>query len=880
MGDRLRVFISSPGDVRDAREVVAQTVQRVAQDYLRYYRIEPYLWETEVMLASGHFQDAIEAPSQFDIVTLIVWTRLGTPLPEQTAVRSYRGMDGRTPVTGTEWEFEDALQASHAQGVPDLLVYRSCKPAVVDAWDPERRAAELAQLQALDTFWSRHFADRGVFLGAYHKFTDLQDLASAFEAHLRELIARRIELVRGHEGKAVRLWTLAPFNGLQSYSFDQSEIFFGRAEPTGRAIGQLIGNAESGRAFLLILGGSGTGKSSLIRAGISPGLALPRRVAGKSFQRRAEFRPGDRREGEDLFDALARTLITPSQGQRVLIEAGDIAKLARNLRAAPAHGHAHLETALDHVTVDAVRAGSMLACEQAAMLLCIDQLEELFTDPTLSAAEREEFVAFLAGCAHGGRVWVLATMRSDFWHMTAAAPELMGLAEGTGRLDLLPPRPAEISQMIRLPAEAAGLEFERHPSNGTPLNDQIAEEAAGAPGVMPLLSYLLDQLYRRDVEAAKGSALTHGTYERLGGLKGAIATRAEEVLAAQKPAVRETLRAVLFSLVQVNRNEQGADTLTARGCSLAQFALGSAPRQLIDAFVDPGARLLVADEIDGEPIVRLAHEALLTEWARAKAILTENRLYLEIRRQTEERYRRWRADPKASKLLGGDDLADGERLVRSSGLPLADRLIDFVARSGRAARWNRRRAFAIAATIAATTAALAVVAIIAAFDARQQATAAHQANERENSDLHNELLKVEPIGDQLANKGDYDSALLAYGQDLATAQQLAADATTPVYRLDVGLTYARIGFALLKRCGQGDQTAANANFASADAVALELAGASNPDVVTRAAAARLDSQLRQLPRNCSPAVMAQNSRPGTAPHRQPPHVSLQHSEPF
>jgi len=113
---RQRVFISSPADVQAAREIAAQTVERLAHEYARFFVIEPFLWENEVMLASGHFQDAIEPPSNFDIVALILWSRLGTMLPEKTEVREYRGIDGRTPVTGSEWEFETALAAARSKG--------------------------------------------------------------------------------------------------------------------------------------------------------------------------------------------------------------------------------------------------------------------------------------------------------------------------------------------------------------------------------------------------------------------------------------------------------------------------------------------------------------------------------------------------------------------------------------------------------------------------------------------------------------------------------------------------------------------------------------------------------------------------------------------
>ena len=114
MPQRLRIFISSPGDVPDERLRADLVIDKLAQDYSRFFAIDGYRWEHEPMLASGHFQDAVEPPSKFDIVVMILWSRLGTPLPGHTATREYRGIDGRAPVTGTEWEYEDALQAARA----------------------------------------------------------------------------------------------------------------------------------------------------------------------------------------------------------------------------------------------------------------------------------------------------------------------------------------------------------------------------------------------------------------------------------------------------------------------------------------------------------------------------------------------------------------------------------------------------------------------------------------------------------------------------------------------------------------------------------------------------------------------------------------------
>jgi hypothetical protein len=140
---RLRIFVSSPSDVPDERLRTALVVDKLSQDYSRFFSIETYRWEHEAMLASAHFQDAIEPPSDFDIVVLILWSRLGTPLPEKTAEREYRGIDGRAPVTGTEWEYEEALKVAKERKAPDLLAFRDISPAPIDPRDPDAQAKSM-----------------------------------------------------------------------------------------------------------------------------------------------------------------------------------------------------------------------------------------------------------------------------------------------------------------------------------------------------------------------------------------------------------------------------------------------------------------------------------------------------------------------------------------------------------------------------------------------------------------------------------------------------------------------------------------------------------------------------------------------------------------
>jgi hypothetical protein len=144
------------------------------------------------MLASGHFQDAIEPPSASDVVVLIVYSRLGTALPERSGTREYRGIDGRAPVTGTEWEFEDALEAHRARGAPDLLAYRKIGDPTASLADSVKRAEQERQWDALQAFWRRYFEAGSLFLAGSSKFQTLDEFDQKLEADLVALIERRI----------------------------------------------------------------------------------------------------------------------------------------------------------------------------------------------------------------------------------------------------------------------------------------------------------------------------------------------------------------------------------------------------------------------------------------------------------------------------------------------------------------------------------------------------------------------------------------------------------------------------------------------------------------------------------------------------------------
>ncbi|MBI3515030.1 MAG: AAA family ATPase [Proteobacteria bacterium] len=709
MVERLRIFISSPGDVAEERRRAALVIGRLRREFQRFFDLSAVLWEYEPMLASGHFQDNIERPSATDIVVLILWSRLGTPLPADR----YKGIDGRTPVTGTEWEFEEALQAHRVRGTPDLLVYRkTVLEGTTRLDDPD---AQRRQWDALRAFWTRHFEADGEFKAAFNNFDDIDGFEATLEAHLRTLLRGKIA-TRGAGGQAADIvWHQgSPFRGLSAFEVEHSPVFFGRAQAEREVTEALVSRAAAGCAFVLVLGASGSGKSSLVRAGVLPALMAPGVVDRTDLWRYCIWRPSE--TAVDLFDGLAAALIGQRAALPELPDAGVAAAgLAERLRTGTA-----APTLRDGLAAAAAKLRRPRGAPPATahLVLVVDQLEELFASG--DAAARERLAALLEHLARGG-VWVLATMRSDFYHRLAEIPRLRDLAAGAGQYHLLAPRPAELEQMIRLPAAAAGLRFEIDEASGIGLDAMLLESAAKDPSALPLLEFALDGLYRADVETGRGTMLTLATYRSAGGLEGAISARAEAVCAALPAPVLAALPSVLRALVTATQGADGA--VTARPASLSLFAEGSAQRRLVDAFAAADARLLVKAGDAGGTRVRLAHEALLTHWARARDQIAADLGDLQVRARLEQAAALWEraADPDKDSLLlqPGLPLAEAESLAARRRDDLAGDLLGFVEASRRAATARERRrirrlqitagVFGVAALVAATLGWLAVV---------------------------------------------------------------------------------------------------------------------------------------------------------------------------
>ncbi len=180
--DELRIFVSSPGDVAEERALTRRVLDRLAGEFSRRARLSPIFWEHEPLLATSTFQEQIVSPSEADIVICIIWSRLGTRLPGQ-----FRRADGSTYASGTEYEFEIAMEAHKANGKPELLVYRKTTHPVVDLQDEQNVRSRLDQKRALDGFiqhWFHHAQD-GSLVAAFHPFEHPVDFEEKLEIHLK-----------------------------------------------------------------------------------------------------------------------------------------------------------------------------------------------------------------------------------------------------------------------------------------------------------------------------------------------------------------------------------------------------------------------------------------------------------------------------------------------------------------------------------------------------------------------------------------------------------------------------------------------------------------------------------------------------------------------
>ncbi len=421
----------------------------------------------------------------------------------------------------------------------------------------------------------------------------------------------------GPETPIERRDDVCPYRGLQTFDEDHAEYFYGRDGDIQRLVEKL-----KATRFLAVVGPSGSGKSSLVRAGVIP--AIKKGVLPES-------------------DTWTVRVFTP--GARPLT-----ALAANLLRLYPQES---MNRTLDQLNEDertlhlSISLGLSERPATARTVLVIDQFEEIFT-LCRDEQERKQFLANLLYAAFipDGQTIVLLTLRADFYHKCAAYPELSSrIAAQQFLVSLM--SADNLRQAIEEPAWHTGLEFEQG------LVGTILDDVENQPGVLPLLEHALLELWER----RRGTMLTLEAYRESGGVQGAIAKRADAIYDSFTPEQQLIVRRIMLRLTQPGEGTED----TRRRATMDELVTRAGDSDAVEdvAQTMANARLLTTDtdEKPGEQLIDVSHEALIRGWPRLRRWIEEDRAGLRILRRLTEAAREWQPTKDESLLYRGARLA-------------------------------------------------------------------------------------------------------------------------------------------------------------------------------------------------------------------------------
>ena len=438
-------------------------------------------------------------------------------------------------------------------------------------------------------------------------------------------------------------WQGNPYPGLRAFTQVEAGIFHGRGRAREEGLERLRRNAAHGRAFLLVHGRSGAGKSSFAMAGIANDVVNRVHEGGQWQVATVDFVSARGDPLAAVADSIATTFaLTKSERDEFAFS------FARD--GVPAT-KAILERSGTH---------------QSSLLLVLDQFEQAFiqTDDT---EKLKGFGRMVAQLAKSGFVWIVATMRTDQLELLETSSDLSRLITDERLYKLAPPSLYELTEIITQPALASGLAFE------TPeLADRLAEIALRSPDSLPILQFVLSRM--ADL-VGSDRVLSQDIYDRIGGFEGAIVKCAEDAvdrLEAQGIDQQEIAR----SLSELVRADQNGEHAVAR-----EVPRGSdnKPRtRILDHLTD--ARLLVSVLRDGASHVRLAHEALIRNWPRLRKIVEDAGEALHLRDRLDAAARDWANSEKDAGLLlrGEGRTSAAEELLASGLLPIDDKTATYI----------------------------------------------------------------------------------------------------------------------------------------------------------------------------------------------------------
>ncbi|MCY4147297.1 MAG: protein kinase [Chloroflexi bacterium] len=517
----------------------------------------------------------------------------------------------------------------------------------------------------------------------------LRESDHSIELSLEELDFAELELLE----------TKNPYKGLRAFQQADAADFFGRTDMVARVLRRLQEPVAQSN-FLAVIGPSGSGKSSLVKAGVLPGLRSGR-IPGSEDWFYAEMVPSHA-PLEELSSAL------------LSVSTVDLPDMVYTLR--------------DNEDGLAQGVRQALPDPNSKLVLMIDQFEELFTQVE-KEDERQRFLDLILHAVDvaNSPVIIIATLRADFYDRPLLYQGFGELIRSRTEL-VLPLNDDELKETIEGPAARVGAVLEQG------LVDLIIADVREQPGALPLLQYALTELFER----REGALLTKSAYREIGGTLGALAKRAEEVFLRFDEAGQTMARQMFLRLVTLG---EGQEDTRRRILQAELLNLGS--HEVVESVIDRFGRYRLLtfdrDDVTRGATIEVAHEALIRQWERLREWLMESRDDVRLERDLLHAATDWQdARQDRSYLMAGNRLAIFEEWSQTTDLRLSKLETDFleaslVARAKQEAaerertererllEEHRRRNLRIAVAVFAMAAVVAAILSLVAFEQSNRA---------------------------------------------------------------------------------------------------------------------------------------------------------------
>jgi WD40 repeat protein len=526
-----------------------------------------------------------------------------------------------------------------------------------------------------------------------HSLTDWvnHSLKGEIQQPLFESSGSEIILTRGNGAppapKIVKSTDICPYRGLEFFDEAHAEFFFGREDLTTQLVDQL-----KTRRFAAVAGASGSGKSSLLRAGVISRLQQERTPSGADAWKIKLLTPA-----EHPLKSLAAAFIDPELSE---LERAEQLRRAEAFLQDGSIGLAQLVRA--SLAIDGGTTG-LAPRERPQMLLVIDQFEEVFTlsRGTHIEAERQKFFDCLTGALQtvGDYLSIAIVVRADFLGKCSLYDGLAQKIE-QNRVTVSPLKYEQIKATIVRPAQKVGLVCEPN------LVYTMLLDIIGAPGELPLLQYTLLELWEHRRTSSEGGVarLTLDTYRELGGVRGTLQKQATEIFTGLKPEEQAVAKRIFLALTQLGEGTED----TRRRVVKSELVSPIFPVELIEQVLEKlvAAKLVItnqeacelagesrSDRILTQEVVDVTHEALIRNWSLLKDWIDENRDMLRRQRRIEATAQEWDGAGQSAKgeyLLQGLRLRDAEDFIRLYPQELSALAQQYVSISQVAVRRARR----------------------------------------------------------------------------------------------------------------------------------------------------------------------------------------------